>query len=89
MYDLNTRSKPQGRSPSRFGASRPSHTNHKPYHRGGSKPQGGRRKFVHKSTADASKFVRKSTATAQAKLPEIKHRFVDFKFCKELEIPIA
>ncbi len=88
MYNLNTQSKPRGRSVSRFGGSRPSHTNHKPHYRGGGKPQGSRRKFVRKSTADASKFVRKSTASTEVKLPDIKHRFVDFKFSKELETNI-
>ena len=66
-----------GRSGGGYGGSRPA--------RGGFGGGGGRKKFERKSTLDFSKLVRKSTTVKEAPLPEIKHKFIDFKFEKVLE----
>ncbi len=53
---------------------------------GGSRPaRSGGKRFERKSTLDFTKLIRKSTPVKEAVLPEIKHKFIDFKFEKVLE----
>jgi superfamily II DNA/RNA helicase len=74
------------------------------FSRGGSRPVGagrppsrgssfggsrtGGKKFERKSTLDFTKLVRKATPTKEAKIPDIKHKFTDFKLDKVLEANI-
>lgn len=56
---------------------------------GGSRPvRAGGKKFERKSTLDFTKLVRKATPTKESKIPDIKHKFTDFKLDKVLEANI-